>query len=381
MAEKSTNTAIVGASAAGLAVGRCLQDSGVPFILLEKNEHVAGAWRNHYERLHLHTSKRLSALPDRPFPEYVAKYPSREQVVAYLESYAREFGLDPQFGQEVTSVRRDQEGWQVFTRDDHYRASNVVIATGYARRPHEPALEGMAAYEGEILHSSRYQSGERFVGQRVLVVGCGNSGAEIALDLWEHGAQPTISVRGPVHVVPRDLLGLPILAWSIFLSKLPTRLADLISAPLVRASTGDLSRYGLRKPPYGPMAQILQRGQIPLIDVGTVQAIKEGKIGVRPGIARFTVNGVVFADGATGDREQQLDAVVLATGYRPALADFLEAAGEVTDASGVPRISGRESSLPGLYFCGFYVSPAGMLHEIASEARRIARDIRIKRSS
>lgn len=371
MSDVRAETLIIGASAAGLAVARCLQRRGASFVLLEKNGVVGGVWRNHYDRLHLHTSKGLSTLPDRPFSRDVPKYPARDQLVDYLEAYVREFDLQPQFGEEAHSVWRAADGWHVLTADNRYRASNVVIATGYARRPHRPTWPGIEAYGGDILHSSQYRNGAPFSGQRVLVVGCGNSGAEIALDLAEHGARPALAVRGPVHVVPRELLGLPILTWSIVLSRLPLPVADILSAPLIRLSVGDLSAYGLRKPPYGPLTQIAQRRRIPMIDVGTVAAIKEGRIAVCPGVERFAEEGVLFADGQTAD----FDAVILATGYRPALAEFLEDAEKVTDADGVPYISGEESDLPGLYFCGFYVSPAGMLHEIAAEAPRIARQI------
>lgn len=371
MGEMRAETLIIGAGAAGLAVARCLQRRGASYTLLEKSRVVGSAWRQHYDRLHLHTSKGLSALPDRPFAPDVPKYPSRDQLVDYLEAYAREFDLAPRFGQEVTSVKRLGEGWEARTANDRYRAANVVIATGYARKPHRPTWPGMEAYGGDLLHSAEYRNGAPYAGQKVLVVGCGNSGAEIALDLAKHGARPALAVRGPVHVVPRDLLGLPILAWSIVLSRLPPPVADILSAPLIRLSVGDLSAYGLRKPPYGPQTQIAERRRIPLIDVGTVAAIKEGRIAVYAGVERFTDEGVLFTDGQMA----YFESVILATGYRPALADFLENVNGAVDEKGVPRASGEESALPGLYFCGFYVSPAGMLHEIATEAPRIARQI------
>lgn len=375
MSDLSAETVIIGAGAAGLAVARCLQRRGGSFLLLEKNHVVAGVWRNHYDRLHLHTSKRLSALPDRPFARKVPRYPARDQVVDYLEAYAHAFDLQPRFGEEAQNVRRVGDGWRVLTANNRYQASNVIIATGYARKPHRPTWPKVEAFAGEILHSSQYRNGAPFAGKNVLVIGCGNSGAEIALDLAEHGARPALSVRGPVHVVPRDLLGLPILAWSIFLSRLPLPLADFLSAPLIRLSVGDLSAYGLRKPPYGPLTQIAERGRIPVIDVGTVAAIKKGRITVFSGVERFGPDGVSFADGRTG----RFDAVILATGYRPALADFLEDCARVTDEYGAPHVSGVESELPGLFFCGFYVSPAGMLHEIAVEAPRIVRQILTRR--
>lgn len=249
----------------------------------------------------------------------------------------------------------------------------VVVTTGYTRKPNIPVWPGQEHFQGRLLHSSAYRSGERYRGQRVLVVGFGNSGGEIALDLWEHGAQPEIAVRSPVNVVPRDLLGIPILGWSLVLARLPSRVADLLAAPLLRLAVGDLRPYGLRQLPYGPITQIKEHGRIPLLDIGTLKLIKQGKLAVRPGIERLTATEVVFSDG----RQQLFDAIILATGYRPELADFLKPVARVIDEQGVPHVSGRETALPGLYFCGFYVSPMGMLREIGIEAQQISHQIGI----
>ena len=202
----------------------------------------------------------------------------------------------------------------------------------------------------------------------MLVVGFGNSGGEIAIDLWEHGAQPSLAVRGPVNVIPRELFGIPILAIGILQRRLPPRLADALNAPILRVAIGDLKRYGLRQLPQGPLSQIQRDARIPLIDVGTLKLIKRGQISVYPGIERFTEDGVLFTDGQQG----KFEAVILATGYRPRVNAFLEGASAAYDENGMPLSSGRETPLPGLYFCGYYVSPTGMLREIALEAQRIS---------
>jgi cation diffusion facilitator CzcD-associated flavoprotein CzcO len=204
-----------------------------------------------------------------------------------------------------------------------------------------------------------------------LVLGFGNSGGEIAIDLWEHGAQPSIAVRGSVNVIPRELLGIPVLAIGIVLSKLPSPLADAINAPILRVAIGDLAAYGLHKSAYGPMTQIQRDARIPLIDVGTLRLIKDGHIAIRPGIDRFTPDGVSFVDG----QQAVYDAIILATGYRPRVDAFLQDASAAHDEQGTPLSSGCESALPGLYFCGYSVARTGMLREIAREARRISRAI------
>ena len=362
-----TNTVVIGASAAGLAAAACLARAKVPFELLEMGAAVGAAWRNHYDRLHLHTSKALSTLPYRAYPREVPRYPARAEVVAYLEDYARHFELRPRFGERVVSLRRDGDGWTTRTEGSELRSKNVVVATGYTRAPNRPTWPGLDGFGGPVLHSSEYKNGEEWAGRRVLVVGFGNSGGEIAIDLAEHGAVPSLSVRGAVNVIPRDFLGLPILAWGLALSILPLGLADAIAGLVARIAVGRLDRLGLAKLPYGPMIQIRRHGRIPLLDIGTVARIRRKEIAVLPGIESFAAGGARFAGGVARD----FDGVVLATGYRPALAAFLETADGVLGADGVPRASGAET-LPGLYFCGFFVTPTGMFREIAREAKRIA---------
>jgi cation diffusion facilitator CzcD-associated flavoprotein CzcO len=361
-------TIVVGAGPAGLAVAACLKQAGLPCLILEQADKVGVAWHRHYQRLHLHTDKKHSELPFAPFPKEHPRYPSRAQVIDYLDAYARKFHLEPRLGQQVVSARQIDGVWEVRTQDTRYQASNLVIATGYAREPCLPTWPGQGSFQGRILHSSEYRNGEPFKGQKVLVVGFGNSGGEIAIDLWEHGAQPSLAVRSPVNVIPRDLFGIPILAIGILQSRLPSRLADALNAPLLRAVVGDLTRYGLRKLPHGPITQIRRHARIPLIDVGTIKLIKRGQVKVYPGIERFTEDAVVFADG----RREEFDAVILATGYRPRVSAFLEGAPAAHDHSGTPLLSGTESPVPGLYFCGFHISATGMLRDIAREARQIS---------
>ena len=292
---------------------------------------------------------------------------SRLQVISYLEAYAHHFQLEPKLGQRVVAARAVEGGWEVQTQDTCYQAATLVIATGYARDPYLPVWPGQADFRGERLHSSEYRNGEPFKNRKVLVVGFGNSGGEIAIDLWEHSAHPSIAVRGPVNVIPREVAGVPNLAISIAQGKLPPRVADALNAPILRVTIGDLTQYGLRRSPRGPLAQIERDARIPLIDVGTIKLIKRGVITVFPGIERFTQEGVIFTDGQHG----AFDAVILATGYRPRVNSFLAGA-EAFDEQGTPLCSGQETAIAGLYFCGYYVSPTGMLREIGIEARRIS---------
>jgi len=363
------DTLVIGASAAGLATGAALGERGLSFEILEASDVVGPSWRRHYDRLHLHTPRSASALPGLDMPRDWPRYPSRDHVVDYLEHYRTHHGLEPHFGQRVTRLAREDGEWVATTATGTWRARTVVVASGANRVPVRPTWPGQESFGGTVLHSSEYRNGDPWRGRPVLVVGFGNSACEQAIDLVERGAQAHLAVRSPVNVLPRDVFGVvPVLQLGIVMQHLPPAVADALAWPLVRATVGDVRKVGLRKLPYGPNAQIARDRRIPLLDIGTMAHIKAGRIGVHAGIERFTADGVVFADG----EPLPVDAVVLATGYRPALDEFLPDWRQVCDGQGIPYASGRPTALPGLYFCGHYVSPAGMLREIGIESRRIA---------
>jgi thioredoxin reductase len=372
----NSHVIVIGAGPSGLAVGVCLKQANLPCIILEQNDKVASAWHRHYDRLHLHTDKRNSELPFLPFPKEYPRYVSRSQLIEYLESYARKFQLDIRFHQELISARYEIDQWEVQTQDNRYHATNLVIAAGCNHEPFIPTWPGQDLFKGTILHSSQYKNGGPFKGKNVLVVGFGNSGGEIAIDVWEQGAKVSLAIRSAVNVIPRELFGVPILSIGILQSKLPPRVADAINTPILRFAVGDITKYGLRKLPYGPLTQIQRDGHIPLIDIGTLKLIKNGQIALYEGIKEFTKAGVVFNDG----KKAQFDAVILATGYRPRLNAFLTGISTtVYDENGAPLSSGYETKLPGLYFCGYYVAPTGMLREIGLEAKRISTSIAKKK--
>jgi indole-3-pyruvate monooxygenase len=363
-----TRVVIVGAGPAGLAVGGCLRRHGIPFMLLERHEQVASAWRHHYERLHMHTTKRLSSLPYLRYPARAPRYPSREQVVDYLEAYARRFDLQPRCGEEVHLVQRKETSWEVQTDNERYTAQCVVMATGLNEAPTLPTWPDQDRFQGRILHSAQYSNGEPFRHQRVLVIGYGNSGAEIAVDLYEHGATVGMAVRSPINVVFRDHYGIPIQVLAIALSPLPPRALDAITKPVMRAVFGDLTPYGLQSAMDGVAMQLRQQAKVPVIDVGTIDLIKQGKIKIFPGVERFNPDGVSFADETVGS----FDAVMLATGYHVRLRTLLAGCDGVLGANGVPLVSGRATAMPGLYFCGYRNSIGGLLRQIGLEARHIA---------
>lgn len=363
---------IVGAGPAGLACAVTMQAAGLKVAILEKAGQAGAVWRRHYDRLHLHTDRNHSGLPGMAMPASYPTYPSRAQVVDYLESYAAHFGLQPMFGTEVSRLSYEGGKWCAETGQGTIAAPVAVVATGIADAPYRPSWRGVETYRGAICHSSEYRNPEPFAGQRVLVVGFGNSGGEIALDLANAGVSVALAVRSPVQVLPRDLLGFPILSWAILYRRLPGRLVDRMNATVLRLAVGDIEKLGLRRASRGPRRMVEEDGRVPLIDVGTLARIKNGSIKLRGGIDHFTADGVVFADCA----RERFDAVVLATGFRPDLRRLLPDVDGVLDARGRPLATGRTTCAAGLYFCGQITSPTGQLREIGLEAKRIAQSAR-----
>jgi cation diffusion facilitator CzcD-associated flavoprotein CzcO len=367
MAE-SLDAIVIGAGPAGLATAARFRARGLNAAIMEKSDAVGSVWRRHYDRLHLHTDRARSGLPGLPIPKAYGRYPSRAQVVDYLEAYAAKFALRPVFNAPVRVVRRDGRSWRVEAGDKSLSAPIVVVATGLADFPYAPAWPGMETFGGPVVHSSAYRNPAPFAGKRVLVVGFGASGAEIALELSEAGIDVALAVRGPVNVVPRELLGLPILAWGLTGRLFPSRMADTINAPLLRFAIGSIEKLGLKHAAKGPLQSIEEDRRVPLIDVGMLDAMRDGRIKLRGDIASFARESVSFKRSPA----ERFDAVILATGFRPDLRPLLPDAKGVLNAKGEPLVSGRATAEPGLFFCGAIPSAVGQLRQIGIEAARIA---------
>jgi len=364
---------VIGAGPAGLAVAGCLAMRGVRAQLIERGGAVGTSWRSHYRRLRLHTVKEHSALPHFDFPGDYPRYVAREELIAYLERYAERFGLQPWFGEEAATITREDGSWLTRCRSGRmFFTRRVVLATGANQRAHRPTFPGEDAYGGRILHSRDYVDAQPFLNHRVLVVGMGNTGAEIALDLVQNGARATLSVRSPVNIVRRDVLGRPTQVTSIMLSRLPSGVADAIARTFRDWTVGDLSRHGIQTPAMSPLRQLREEGHTPVIDIGTVDLIRRGKIEVRPGIASCTADGVRFLDG----REERFEAVILATGYEADVAGLFPNEQVPVDGKGLPTHVIGTGSLAGVYFVGYDIrQPGGLLRTIGQQAHEVAADV------
>ncbi|WP_409237709.1 flavin-containing monooxygenase [Streptomyces sp. PA5.6] len=366
---------VIGGGPGGLAAAAALRARGVRAVVLEKADHVGASWRGHYDRLHLHTTRHLSALPGLPIPRSFGRWVSRDNVIRYLEKYAEHHQLDVVTGVEVTGLERasDGTGWLLrATGGRELLGSAVVIATGYNHTPHLPDWPGRDTYTGELLHAADYRNAHPYTGKDVLVVGVGNTGAEIAVDLTEGGASRVrLAVRTAPHIVRRSTLGWPAQRTGILCRRLPVALVDSLARPLARVGVPDLTSRGLPRPDTGLYSRARQ-GAIPVQDVGLIDAVRKGRVEPVAAVESFEDGKVALADGT----RIAPDAVIAATGYRRALEGLVGDLG-ILDTRGRPTCHGRRTPKhsPGLYFTGFTNPISGMLRELSRDAEKIAKAI------
>ena len=368
---RSASVIVVGGGASGLSAAGALARAGIEVVVLEKDSEIGGSWARRYDRLHLHTIREFSGLAHYPVPRRYPRYLSRDQYAEYLREYARALGLRVETGTTVRRVRADPERagvWVAETDRGGWEARAIVIAVGQFGIPVIPAWPGRDAFRGELLHSSSYANASRFAGRRVLVIGAGNSGTEIAADLAAHGAASvTLSVRTAPPVVPRDPFGFPVQRTSILLGFLPPGVADRFARFTARVVLGDLTRFGMPRASWMPYSA----RRVPVIDVGFVAALKRGSVRIRPALVRLTATGAAFADGTTED----VDVVIAATGFRTGLEELLDDPA-VLDESGEPvGASGEATVRPGLFFTGYVHSLRGHLFEANRASRRLVRSV------
>lgn len=367
---------VIGAGPAGLAAAAELQRVGVETIVLDKADRVGASWAGHYDRLHLHTSRGLSGLPGYRIPRRYGRWVARDDVLAYLAEYAALHGLDVRLGVAATAVERGLDGWRVAWRrgDDEGQiaADTVVVATGYNHTPKRPDWPGLDTFAGQVVHSSEYKNPGLLGAREALVIGPGNSGAEIAAELADAGVRVSLAMRTPPNVVLRAVAGIPSQALVLSMSPLPVRAQDALSGLLQKLVVGDLRKYGIPKAPRGIATQQLRDDVTPTIDVGLLSALKSGAVKVVAAVERFTKDAVVLTDGT----ELHPDAVVLATGFQRGLEPLVGDLG-VLAGSGRPLINAdaQLAAHPGLFFLGYSNPLTGNLRQVGLDATKIAKAV------
>jgi putative flavoprotein involved in K+ transport len=375
---RRTGVIVIGAGHSGLATAALLRRTGLEVVVLERGA-IGAKWRSRYERLHLHTHRLFSMLPGLRVPRSNGSWIPRDGMVGYLEAYARHHEIDVRCGVTASRIERAAGGWRVWTDAGIWDARFAVLATGYNNEHLMPAWPGLGVFEGELLHGCEYRNYAPFVGRDVLVAGIGNTGAEIAQDLAEHGASRVrIAVRTPPHVLPRNIGPLPIQATTIIAHRLPLAVLDPMTSLISRLTIGDLSRYGLPTPRDGVFARHAREvDYVPLLDIGFVRELKAGRIEVVGAVERLEGPNVILA-GGEGIAPEVL---IVATGYGRGLEPLIGHL-DVLDERGAPAIrrgGHAHPAAPGLHFVGFTNPTNGAVWEHAFEARRAAR--RIARAS
>ncbi|XP_057752870.1 indole-3-pyruvate monooxygenase YUCCA2-like isoform X1 [Arachis stenosperma] len=366
---------IVGGGPSGVAAAACLKQKGIPSVVLERAHCLASMWQlKTYDRMRLHLPKHLCQLPLMPFPSNFPSYPTKHQFVSYLKAYADHFDIKPCFGKTVVSAELDDRigHWRVKTEtQDEYISKWLIVASGENAEEVVPEVEGMDEFAGPILHTSSYKSGAMFSGNNVLVVGCGNSGMEVCLDLCEHNARPSLVVRDSVHILPQQMFGRSTFGVSMGLLKwFPINVVDKFLLVMSHIMLGDTARFGLQRPKLGPLQLKNLCGKTPVLDVGTLAHIKSRKIKVCRGIKRLTRHAVEFVDG----KIENFDAIILATGYKSNVPLWLKGSDMFCEKDGFPRkpFPNGWKGENGLYAVGF--TKRGLLGA-SIDAIRIAQDI------
>lgn len=363
-----TQIVIVGGGAAGLSMAGALAQHGHKAVILDRDSRTGDVWRQRYARLHLHTIRSLSHSPNQKLPKHLPRYVPKDDFADYMEDYAHQQDLDIRHGVTVTRIGQDGDGYQVETTEgDTWHCDICIVATGLNQVPFLPDWEGVNDYQGQLIHAHDHQSGKAFAGQRVLVIGIGNSGAEICADCVEQGAaQVDSSIRTFPTIVKRDPLGVPVHIWGLLMLPLPSVFKDWIINKITRLELGDLKRHGMQAPDW----KVFRDSKIPMIDVGYVPQLKAGKITIKPDIERFTETGVIFSD----DEAVDYDVVIAATGYRTGLERILDIDGVIDDQGYLINNKGK-TPYKGLWFIGYLDSPAGVLMISRIQSQKIAKSI------
>jgi cation diffusion facilitator CzcD-associated flavoprotein CzcO len=347
---------------------------GISAVVLEAADRVAASWRGRYDRLRLNTCRWTSTLPDSRYPRSAGLFPTRDDMVEYLEGYANGHGLDVRCRSRVEAIERRDGGWSVRTAEETHWASQVIVATGHQHTPQIPAWPGRDEYGGRLLHAADYRNADEFHGLDVLVVGPGCSGMEIAYDLADGGARRVwISVRTQPNIMLRQSGGLPGDLPACASLHLPPRLADRMAGMVRRLTIGDLRQWGLSPPEEGIFSRHHREGKAPaIVDKEVIGAIKSGRLEIVAAVASLDGTGVLLADRSRVDA----GAIIAATGYGSGLEPVVGHLG-VLDERGYPRVHGGPAAAPGLRFIGYAPRP-GQIGEMGREALRAAKGIKLE---
>jgi len=356
---------IIGAGSSGMVAAKVLRERGILYDCFEKGSDIGGNWRYGndnglsaaYQSLTINTSKQRMAYSDFPMPADYPDFAHHSQILTYFENYVDHFGLRETitFNTSVTEVCPAGTNRWAVTLDNgetrYYRA--VLVASGHHWFPRWPDFPG--EFKGAIIHAHDYRTPESFQGKRVMVVGIGNSGVDLACEMGRHAAAAFLSTRRSAHIIPKFALGRPLDEYtSSAFSRLPLRLQQLLYYYMLYWVRGDQRDYGVPLPPNPILAEH------PTVSQDLLHMVKAGLVTMKPNVARLMGDKVRFVD----ESEEFLDAIIYATGYKITFP-FLPPE--------VYQVQANEMNLylnvvpperPGLFFIGF-IQPLGAIMPLA----------------
>jgi len=326
------------------------------------------SWRNRYDNFRLNTNGYLSHLPGQRIPLSAGRWPSKEDMVGYFDSYVRQQNIRLALGSEVNRIERAAEGWRVDTSQGDIRSSAVVLATGRYRTPAIPPWPGLSQFTGEVAHSVDFRNAWPFRDRNILVVGAGNSAADIAVQLADNGARKVwLAVRTPPHLVRRAIGPIPSDIFLELFARVPARIVDPVIARLNRLLLGDVSVYGFGRPPLGLKATVEQNGRIPTLADELINVVRARRIDVVSAVAALESERVILADG-TGITP---DVIIAATGFDPDLDGLVGHLG-VLDEHGNPPGGFASDMGGGMFAIGYGIPPSGPLRALRLAATPLA---------
>jgi putative flavoprotein involved in K+ transport len=355
---------IVGAGPAGLATAYELARRSIPYRLFERGSSLGHSWVNAYDSLQLHTGRHMSTLPGPGYPPGTPLFPTRDQFVRYLLEYADRSALRVETGSNVDTLHREGHVWIATVNGAQVKGSAVVMAAGIMANPQTPDFPGREQFAGDIIHSVAYRRPEIFRNKRVLVVGVGNSGGEIASELGATGAHVTVLVRQGANIVPRTIAGVPIQYLAVGMRRLPYGMRKAVAALLQQISLMRVSPDILPRPPWTAL------DRIPIIGFHLVEAIRAGTVTLKRGtIDRFEPAGVAFSDGT----RQDFESVIFATGFAPALGPLGSLIRRDDRGFAMRTDNVTSADQPGLWFVGMRYDTTGAIANIKADAELVGR--------
>jgi len=365
-----TDVVIIGAGPAGLAAAYELKERGIKALIFEKSSQVGTPWRNRHDQLCLNTYRDLSDLPGLKMPSDYPSFPTRDQFVAYLESYVQFLNLPIEYDTYAQKIKQQSGGWQVKTNHSVLSCRHVIVSTGSDKVPFTPNWPGKTKYQGTFIHSGAFHHAEDYAGKSVLLVGAGNSSIDIGNYLVKEKIKPSwLSVRGGNWFGPKEIFGFAIHPLAIYARGLPLWMMDLSITLANRLLYGSFSKLGLPKPKKGAATRAVEEFVVPALDDGFMAGLKAGQFTVVPEIKNFTETSVELSDGQI----LKPDVIICGTGYQFGLEPLLGHL-DVLDKRGFPLFYAdqQSDSHPGLWFLGHNTSLFGNMYIRREESNQLA---------